>query len=144
MEYLYSTFLNTLEGDVVMSKSKKTPEPLLTPVTQIVKTIVQEEQTPEVEAQDESVKNLVMHSIENYATNLVNGRVKVTSVNDFEKLVKLYLLLNGRPDCRVGSAIGESEVTTIEDNLLDLDVNDEDVINLYNKMFANMNEKNDE
>lgn len=128
-----------------MSKSKKTPEPLLTPVTQIIKTVVQEEKPPEEKVQDDSVKNLVMQSIENYATNLINGRVKVKSVTDFEKLVKLYLLLNGQPDSRVGSAVGESEITTIEEGLdLDIDVNDEDVINLYNKMFANLNEKNDE
>lgn len=84
----------------------------------------------------------------NFKKGVETGKIQITSMADFEKLVKLVLLLSGEADSISGKAT-ETEVATetmrmsiskIEEILNE---DDPDVIAMYNKLYDKYNELND-
>lgn len=83
-----------------------------------------------------------------FQEDIKTGKVQVNSVSDFEKLVKLSLLLSGEADSISGKA-SETEIASetvrlsmskIEEILKE---DDPEVIAMYNKLYEKYNELND-
>lgn len=86
--------------------------------------------------------------IAKFQDNVETGKLQITSVADFERLVKLSLLLSGEADSITGKA-GETEVSAevmklsmskIEEILKE---DDPEVIAMYNKLYEEYNKLND-
>lgn len=131
--------------------------PLVTSVsTTLKKTINMNTQvsTPEeIKEKKRDMMGIVDSSLNLFKKNLMDGKVSIDSVLDLERLVKLQLLLSGEADSRVGKPYGESEQeTTVSSHTAHismskieqiLNLEDEDVKNMFNKLYEGYNEAND-
>lgn len=124
--------------------------------TQLMKTVkpdittqvATEEQTKERKAKFLSILD---EATESFMDKLAKGSVSMNSLTDFEKIVKLTLLLSGEADSISGKSAQTETNTTVNssvnpaiDNMADLlDVNDPDVQAVYDKIFNAYNDAND-
>lgn len=131
--------------------------PLVTSIsTTLRKTIHTDTQvvTPEeIKEKKKDMLNIINDSLELFKRNLSEGKVAMTNTADLERLIKLQLLVSGEADSRVGKPYGESEQeTTISSQAASISMSkieqiltmeDEDVKNMFNKLYEGYNEAND-
>lgn len=131
--------------------------PLVTSIsTTLRKTIHTDTQvvTPEeIKEKKKDMLNVISDSLELFKRNLSEGKVSMTNTADLERLIKLQLLLSGEADSRVGKPYGESEQeTTVSGQSASISMSkieqiltmeDEDVKNMFNKLYEGYNEAND-
>ena len=107
----------------------------------------------EIKAKKKEVLTVIDDSLELFKSNLAAGKVTMTTSADLERLVKLMLLLSGEADSRAGRPFGESEQETTASSQVAsvsmskiesiLDLEDEDVKNMFDKLYKGYNEAND-
>lgn len=131
--------------------------PLVTSIsTTLRKTIHTDTQvvTPEeIKEKKKDMLNIINDSLELFKRNLSEGKVAMTNTADLERLIKLQLLVSGEADSRVGKPYGESEQeTTVSSQAASISMSkieqiltmeDEDVKNMFNKLYEGYNEAND-
>lgn len=82
----------------------------------------------------------------NFANNLANGKAEVTTISDLERIAKLTLTLSGETtDIKGGATVETTEVTTnIPEGKVQLDTENPAVKEVFNMLYGQMNEANDE
>ena len=141
--------------------TKKQPQaPLVTSVMTTLRKTVQSGESTQVVSPDEiktkkrDVMNVIDNSLELFKSNLMAGKVNMTTSADLERLVKLMLLVSGEADSRAGRPYGESEQETTTSSQISasismskieeiLDINDKDVKSMFDKLYKGYNEAND-
>lgn len=128
----------------------KNTTPLVTSVsTTLRKTLQKPTQVATVEEVKEKKRdmlNTIDKGMELFKKNLAEGKVKMESTIDLERLVKLMLIISGELD---NSDQQESTITSqapnIDVNKIDtiLDTSDPTVKELYNKLYESYNTAND-
>lgn len=109
-------------------------------ITQIV--------TPE-EAKQRKFKmlDIVDTAVNQFAQNLADGKVKLDSSLDLERLVKLVLILSGEADSITGKPAHQSEeveLTDVSKISSILNEADPDVKAMFDKLYRGYNQLNDE
>ena len=131
--------------------------PLVTSIsTTLRKTLHADTQvvTPEeIREKKKDMLGIINDSLELFKKNLSEGKVSMTNTADLERLIKLQLLVSGEADSRVGKPYGESEQeTTVSSQAASISMSkieqiltmeDEDVKNMFNKLYEGYNEAND-
>ena len=131
--------------------------PLVTSIsTTLRKTLHADTQvvTPEeIKEKKKDMLGIINDSLELFKKNLSEGKVSMTNTADLERLIKLQLLVSGEADSRVGKPYGESEQeTTVSSQAASISMSkieqiltmeDEDVKNMFNKLYEGYNEAND-
>lgn len=107
----------------------------------------------EIKEKKQDMMAVIDKSLELFKDNLLSGKVAMTTSADLERLIKLQLLLSGEADSRVGKPYGETEqestVTTQSASISMskveeiLNLEDEDVKNMFNKLYEGYNAAND-
>lgn len=134
-------------------KSSSAPRPMISSATSKIRSItayngVQVATPEETQKRKRTFLDTIDTITAKFKENVQTGKVQITSVADFEKLVKLALLLSGEADSISGKA-AETEVASetmrlsmskIEEILNE---DDPDVIAMYNKLYDKYNELND-
>lgn len=92
-----------------------------------------------------TILNIVDMGLQQFGENLANGNVSLSSTLDLERLTKLMLLVSGEPDSISGEA-ADTEVTdtTSASSAAVLDPDDPDVARVFDKLYRQLNETNDE
>lgn len=103
--------------------------------------------TPE-EAKQRKTKmlDIVDTALDRFTQNLAEGKVKLDSSLDLERLVKLALILSGEADSITGKPANQSEQVELSDmsRLEDiLDDADPEVQSLFEKLYRGYNRLND-
>lgn len=134
-------------------KTPSTPRPMISAAAAKIRSVTTYNGT-QVATPEETQKRKrgFLDTIDMIASKFQNDiqadKVRITSVADFEKLVKLALLLSGEADSISGKA-AETEVASetmrlsmskIEEILKE---DDPEVIAMYNKLYEKYNELND-
>lgn len=131
--------------------------PLVTSIsTTLRKTVHTDTQivTPEeIKEKKKDMMNIIDNSFDLFKKNLSEGKVSMTNTADLERLIKLQLLLSGEADSRAGKPYGEAEQeTTVSSQAASLsmskieqilNIEDEDVKNMFDKLYKGYNEAND-
>ena len=139
--------------------AKNQPQtPLVTSISTTLRKSVQTSDTQvatpeEIKAKKQSMMSVIDDSLELFKNNLIAGKVAMNTSADLERLIKLSLLLSGEADSRVGKPYGEVEQETTTsahsasismskvEEILNLE--DEDVKKMYDKLFEGYNAAND-
>ena len=134
-------------------KKKQPQVPLVKSITtQLKKTVKQN--TTEATTKEEIIErkkdalDIIDTAMKQIKQNLCNGNMQLDSTSDFERMVKLMLLLSGEADSRSGNSLNEDEVTQTTNINIDtveeaLNPKDEDVQAVYQKLLHAFNETND-
>ena len=103
----------------------------------------------ETVARKHKLLGIVDKATDEFLKNLENSNVALNSTSDLERLAKLTLLLSGEAETIRGN-IGQEEseevavkVARIEKLEKVLDMEDDAVKSIYNKLFESMNAEND-
>lgn len=138
--------------------AKNQPQaPLVTSVSSTLKKTIHSDtqvcSTEEIKQKKQSMMEVIDKSLELFKDNLLAGKVAMNTSADLERLIKLQLLLSGEADSRVGKPYGDTEqeatVTTqtasISMSKIEeiLSLEDEDVKNMFNKLYEGYNSAND-
>lgn len=138
--------------------AKNQPQaPLVTSVSSTLKKTIHSDtqvcSTEEIKQKKQSMMEVIDKSLELFKDNLLAGKVAMNTSADLERLVKLQLLLSGEADSRVGKPYEDTEqeatVTTqtasISMSKIEeiLSLEDEDVKNMFNKLYEGYNSAND-
>ena len=103
--------------------------------------------TPEQAKQNKSrMLDIVNTALDKFTKNLTEGKVKLDSSLDLERLVKLALILSGEADSITGKPAHQSEQVEITDLSKIgqiLDDNDPDVKAMFEKLYQGYNNLND-
>ena len=134
-------------------KKKQPQVPLVKSITTQLKKTVKQNTTEattkeEIIARKKDALDIIDTAIVQIKQNLNNGNMQLDSTSDFERMVKLMLLLSGEADSRSGSSLNEDEVTQTTNINIDtveeaLNPKDEDVQAVYQKLLHAFNETND-
>ena len=105
----------------------------------------------ETRARKQKVLEITDIGLEKIKEGLITGVIPLTTVKDFETLVKTMLTASGEPEIIQGNSSTETIQDTrliAEQNMSKineiLDFNDEAVKDVYNRLFKGYNEINDE
>ena len=103
--------------------------------------------TPEQAKQNKSIMlNIVNTALDKFTENLSEGKVRLDSSLDLERLVKLALILSGEADSITGKPAHQSEQVEITDLSKVgqiLDDNDPAVKAMFEKLYKGYNNLND-
>ena len=104
--------------------------------------------TPEEVKQYKSVMlGIVDSALEKFVQNLNEGKVKLESSLDLDRLIKLALILSGEADSIAGKPTNQSEQTEAIVNLSKVDSilsdNDPDIKAMFEKLYNGYNRIND-
>ena len=107
----------------------------------------------EVKERKKDMLGVLDKTLEVFKKNLASGKVEINSAIDLERIIKLTLLLSGEPDSVTGKSTGEQEQETtitaeqqgISSFKIDevINMEDENVKELFDKLYKGMNEAND-
>lgn len=134
-------------------KKKQPQVPLVKSITtQLKKTVKQN--TTEATTKEEIIErkkdalDIIDTAMKQIKQSLCNGNMQLDSTSDFERMVKLMLLLSGEADSRSGNSLNEDEVTQTTNINIDtveeaLNPKDEDVQAVYQKLLHAFNKTND-
>lgn len=86
------------------------------------------------EARKKNIQSIADKVLELFYDKLNSGQIKIKSTNDFERIAKLALALQGEA--------GEIIQTVEEPSIIDIDKSDETVKELYEKLYKQLNEQN--
>lgn len=136
-------------------KKKQQKAPLVSSVAARIKQTVPDNGVEvateeETKARKKNFLSMLDKATEQLATNLEQGKVELTTSLDFERVVKLTLLLSGEADSIRGTTgTKESEVTTdsrLSMSKIDEILNDEDpaVQELFKRLYYGYNAANDQ
>lgn len=139
-----------------MAKKKQNKVPLVTSVSTTLRQTVQSTQVvskEEVKERKKDMLGVLDKTLEVFKKNLASGKVEINSAIDLERIIKLTLLLSGEPDSVTGKSSGEQEQETtitaeqqgISSFKIDevINMEDENVKELFDKLYKGMNEAND-
>lgn len=139
-----------------MAKKKQNRVPLVTSVSTTLRQTVQSTQVvskEEVKERKKDMLGVLDKTLEVFKKNLAAGKVEINSAIDLERIIKLTLLLSGEPDSVTGKSAGEQEQETtitaeqqgISSFKIDevINMEDENVKELFDKLYKGMNEAND-
>lgn len=106
--------------------------------------------TPEeTVARKQKLLGIVDKATDTFLKNLENSQVTLDSAGDLEKLAKITLLLSGEADTIKGT-VGHEESQEVQEKELKmkelesvLNLEDDSVRDVYNKIFNKMNSDND-
>lgn len=139
-----------------MAKKKQNRVPLVTSVSTTLRQTVQSTQVvskEEVKERKKDMLGVLDKTLEVFKKNLASGKVEINSAIDLERIIKLTLLLSGEPDSVTGKSTGEQEQETtitaeqqgISSFKIDevINMEDENVKELFDKLYKGMNEAND-
>lgn len=90
--------------------------------------------------------NIVDIALDKFTQNLAEGKVKLESSLDLERLVKLSLILFGEADSITGKPVNQSEQIELSDISKVVDILDEadpEVKSLFEKLYHGYNRLND-
>lgn len=103
--------------------------------------------TPEQAMQNKSrMLNIVNAALDRFTNNLSEGKVRLDSSLDLERLVKLVLILSGEADSITGKPAHQSEqveITDLSKTGQILDDNDPAVKAMFEKLYRGYNNLND-
>ena len=136
-----------------MAKKSSPSRPSISSATSKIRSVISNNGTvvatpEETITSKRSYLDMIDLMAEKFQENVKNGKVQITNVTEFEKVVKLALLLSGEADSISGKT-SETEVASetmrmsmskIEEILNE---DDPDVIAMYNKLYNKYNELND-
>ena len=139
-----------------MAKKKAPQQPLVSSVsTTLKKTVTSSTQVcspEEVIEKKKSMMDIVDKGLAQFSSNLVSGKVELTSSMDLERLVKLSLLLSGEADSIAGKPTSEIEETSENTKNIEISMSKiEEILNpddpevqaMFNKIYNGYNQTND-